>query len=198
MNRSKTFSLNAVVKVGVLAAFSYILMFIQMPIPIAPPFMKVDLADVPALIGGFAMGPWYGVLIQLIKNLLNLTKTSTGGVGELSNFIVGAVYVYISASIYKNRKTKKTALFALSMGVIAMTIVATLSNAFVVFPTYAKVMGIDLNAFVAMTSKTNGLVTSYFSLMLLSIAPFNIVKGLISSLVTDLVYKRVSPIIKYR
>lgn len=197
MNRSKTFSLNAIVKVGVLAAFSYILMFIQMPIPIAPPFMKVDLADVPALIGGFAMGPWYGVLIQLIKNLLNLTKTSTGGVGELSNFIVGAVYVYISASIYKNRKTKKTALFALSMGVIAMTIVATLSNAFVVFPTYAKVMGLDLNAFVAMTSKTNGLVTSYFSLMLLSIAPFNIVKGLISSLVTDLVYKRVSPIIKY-
>lgn len=198
MNRSKTFSLNSVVKVGILAAFSYILMFIQMPIPIAPPFMKVDLADVPALIGGFAMGPWYGVLIQLIKNLLNLSKTTTGGVGELSNFIVGAIFVYVSASIYKNRKTKKTALFALSMGVIAMTAVATLSNAFVVFPTYAKVMGIDLNVFVGMTSKTNGLVKSYFSLMVLSIAPFNIVKGAIASIVTDLIYKRVSPIIKYR
>ena len=198
MNRSKTFSLNSVVKIGILAAFSYILMFIQMPIPIAPPFMKVDLADVPALIGGFAMGPWYGVLIQLIKNLLNLSKTTTGGVGELSNFIVGAIFVYVSASIYKNRKTKKTALFALSMGVIAMTAVATLSNAFVVFPTYAKVMGIDLNAFVGMTSKTNGLVKSYFSLMVLSIAPFNIVKGAIASIVTDLIYKRVSPIIKYR
>lgn len=196
MNRSRTFSLNAVVKVGILAAFAYILMFVQMPIPIAPPFMKIDLADVPALIGGFAMGPWYGVLIQLIKNLLNLSKTTTGGVGELSNFIVGAVYVYVSASIYKNRKTRKTALFALSLGVVAMTIIATLSNAFVVFPTYAKLMHIDLNAFVGMASKTNGLVKSYFSLMVLSIAPFNIIKGAIASLVTELVYKRVSPIIK--
>ena len=99
MNRSKTFSLNNVVKVGILAALAYILMFIQLPIPIAPPFMKVDLADVPALVGGFAMGPWYGVLIQLIKNILNLSKTSTAGVGELSNFIVGAVFVYVSATI---------------------------------------------------------------------------------------------------
>lgn len=198
MNRSKSFSLNSAVKVGVLAAFAYILMFIQFPIPIAPPFMKVDLADVPALIGGFAMGPWYGVLIQLIKNILNLTKTTTGGVGELSNFIVGAVFVYVSSSIYKNRKTKKNALFALSLGVVAMTAIATISNAFVVFPTYASVMGIDLNAFVAMTAKTNGLVKSYFSLMILSILPFNIVKGLIASLVTDLIYKRVSHIIKYK
>lgn len=198
MNRSKTFSLNSVVKVGILAAFAYVLMFIQFPIPIAPPFMKVDLADVPALIGGFAMGPWYGVLIQLIKNILNLTKTTTGGVGELSNFIVGAVFVYVSSSIYKNRKTKKTAIFSLALGVIAMTAVATLSNAFIVFPTYAKVMGLDLNAFVGMTAKTNGLVNSYFSLMLLSIAPFNIVKGFVASFVTELIYKRVSPIIKRR
>ena len=198
MNRSKTFSLNSVVKVGILAAFAYVLMFIQFPIPIAPPFMKVDLADVPALIGGFAMGPWYGVLIQLIKNILNLTKTTTGGVGELSNFIVGAVFVYVSSSIYKTRKTKKTAIFSLALGVIAMTAVATLSNAFIVFPTYAKVMGLDLNAFVGMTAKTNGLVKSYFSLMLLSIAPFNIVKGFVASFVTELIYKRVSPIIKRR
>nr|WP_072536519.1 ECF transporter S component [Anaerococcus mediterraneensis] len=198
MNRTKALSLNNVVKVGILAALAYVLMFIQIPIPIAPPFMKIDLADVPALVGGFAMGPWYGVLIQLIKNVLNLTKTTTYGVGELSNFIVGATFVFVSTTIYKSKKTKKTAIFSLICGVIAMTAVATLSNAFVVFPTYGKVMGLDMSAFVGMTSKTNGLVKSYFSLMVLSIAPFNIIKGALASLVTDLVYKRVSPILKLR
>ena len=118
---SKSFSLDRLVKVGILAALAYVLMFVQMPIPIAPPFMKLDLADVPALIGGFAMGPWYGVLIQLIKNVLNLSKTMTGGVGELSNFIVGSTYVLVSAYIYKNKKTKKTSIIALAFGVLAMT-----------------------------------------------------------------------------
>lgn len=198
MNRTKALSLNNIVKVGILAALAYILMFIQIPIPIAPPFMKIDLADVPALVGGFAMGPWYGVLIQLIKNVLNLTKTTTYGIGELSNFIVGATFVFVATTIYKNKKTKKTAIFSLICGVIAMTAVATLSNAFVVFPTYGKVMGLDMSAFVGMTGKTNGLVKSYFSLMVLSIAPFNLIKGALASLVTDLVYKRVSPILKLR
>lgn len=195
-SRSKSFSLDRLVKVAVLSAIAYVLMFIQVPIPIAPPFMKVDLADVPALIGGFAMGPWYGVLIQLIKNILNLTKTTTGGVGELSNFIVGATFVLISAYTYRNKKTKKNSILALFLGVIAMSAVATISNAFVVFPVYAKVMNIDLNAFVEMTSG-NSLVNSYTTLMLLSVAPFNLVKGAVASIVTELIYKRISPILKY-
>ena len=93
--------LRNMVKVGILAAMSFILMFVQFPIPVAPPFMKVDLADVPALIGGFSMGPIYGVLIQLIKNILNLSKTSTYGVGEISNFVVGGLFVFVSSSMEK-------------------------------------------------------------------------------------------------
>lgn len=197
MNKTKSISLNNVVKIGILSALAFILMFFQLPIPIAPPFMKVDLADVPALVGGFAMGPWAGVAIQLVKNILNLTKTQTVGVGELSNFIVGATFVFVSASIYKNKKNKKTAIFALFCGVIAMTAIATLSNAFVVFPAYGKAMGIDLNAFAGQVPG-NPLVKSYVSLMLLSIAPFNIVKGTAAAFVTDLIYKRVSPILKLR
>ena len=198
MNKSRTFSLNNVVKVGILAALAYLLMFIQVPIPVAPPFMKVDLADVPALIGGFAMGPVVGVLVQLIKNILNLTKTSTVGVGELSNFIVGSVFVLVSSIIYQRKKDKKTAIFSLVCGVIAMAAVATISNAFVVFPAYSKAMGIPLEAFVEQTKQTNGLVNSYTGLMILSIVPFNLIKGAIASFVTDLVYKRVSPILKFR
>ena len=192
---SKSITLNRLVKVGILAALAYVLMFIQVPVPIAPPFMKLDLADVPALVGGFAMGPWYGVLIQLIKNVLNLSKTMTYGIGELSNFIVGSTYVLVSAFIYRNKKTKKTALIALALGVLAMTAVATLSNAFVVFPIYGKVMKMDLEAFAGMVSG-NGLVNNYITLMIFSIAPFNIIKGGIEAIVTELIYKRISPIIK--
>lgn len=194
--RSKSFSLDRMVKVGILAGISYLLMFIQLPIPIAPPFMKVDFADVPALIGGFAMGPWYGVLIQLIKNVLNLSKTMTGGVGELSNFVVGSTFVLVSSLIYRNKKTRKNSILALILGVIAMSAVATLSNAFVVFPIYSKVMNIDLEAFAGMIPG-NSLVKNYITLMIFSVAPFNIIKGAIESIITQILYKRISPSLKF-
>lgn len=194
--RSKSFSLDRMVKVGILAGISYLLMFIQLPIPIAPPFMKVDLADVPALIGGFAMGPLYGVLIQLIKNVLNLSKTMTGGVGELSNFVVGSTFVLVSSLIYRDKKTRKNSILALVFGVIAMSAVATLSNAFVVFPIYGKVMNMDLEAFAGMIPG-NSLVNNYITLMIFSVAPFNIIKGAIESIVTQILYKRISPSLKF-
>ncbi|BFL73001.1 ECF transporter S component [Anaerococcus sp.] len=195
-SRSKSFSLDRITKVGILSALSYGLMFIQVPIPIAPPFMKLDLADVPSLIGGFALGPWYGVMIQFIKNLLNLSKTMTGGVGELSNFIVGSTFVLVSSLIYRNNKTKKNSILSLILGVLAMSAVATISNAFVVFPLYGKAMNMDLSAFAAQAGK-NSLVKNYFTLMIFSIAPFNIIKGAVASIVTELIYKRISPILKY-
>lgn len=186
------------VKVGILAAMSFILMFVQFPIPVAPPFMKVDLADVPALIGGFSMGPIYGVLIQLIKNILNLSKTSTYGVGEISNFVVGGLFVFVSSSIYKKNKTKKNATIAMICGMLVMTLAATLSNAFVIFPLYGKAMGVDMGAFVAMANKTNALVKSYFTMMIFAIVPFNLIKGFIEILVTKLLYKHVSSILHDR
>ena len=195
-SRSKSFSLDRITKVGILSALSYGLMFIQVPIPIAPPFMKLDLADVPSLIGGFALGPWYGVMIQFIKNLLNLSKTMTGGVGELSNFIVGSTFVLVSSLIYRNNKTKKNSILSLILGVLAMSAVATIFNAFVVFPLYGKAMNMDLSAFAAQAGK-NSLVKNYFTLMIFSIAPFNIIKGAVESIVTELIYKRISPILKY-
>lgn len=194
--RSKSFSLDRLVKVAILASISYLLMFVQMPIPIAPPFMKVDLADVPALIGGFAMGPWYGVLIQLIKNVLNLSKTMTGGVGELSNFVVGSTFVLVSSLIYRNKKTRKNSVLALVLGIVAMSAVATLSNAFVVFPIYGEVMNLELEAFAAMIPGNN-LVSNYFTMMVFAVAPFNLIKGAVEAIITQLLYKRISPILKF-
>lgn len=194
--RSKSFSLDRLVKVAILASISYLLMFVQMPIPIAPPFMKVDLADVPALIGGFAMGPWYGVLIQLIKNVLNLSKTMTWGVGELSNFVVGSTFVLVSSLIYRNKKTRKNSVLALVLGIVAMSAVATLSNAFVVFPIYGEVMNLELEAFAAMIPGNN-LVSNYFTMMVFAVAPFNLIKGAVEAIITQLLYKRISPILKF-
>lgn len=194
--RSKSFSLDRLVKVAILASISYLLMFVQMPIPIAPPFMKVDLADVPALIGGFAMGPWYGVLIQLIKNVLNLSKTMTGGVGELSNFVVGSTFVLVSSLIYRNKKTRKNSVLALVLGIVAMSAIATLSNAFVVFPIYGEVMNLELEAFAAMIPGNN-LVSNYFTMMVFAVAPFNLIKGAVEAIITQLLYKRISPILKF-
>ncbi|MDO4593815.1 MAG: ECF transporter S component [Tissierellia bacterium] len=193
---SQVFTTQKIVKMAILGAMAYILMFIQFPVPFAPPFMKVDLADVPALIGGFALGPVYGVIIEFIKCVLNLSKTMTAGVGELSNFIVGSLFVLVSSVIYRRNKTMKNAVVAMTAGLLVMTAAATISNAFVIFPLYGKIMGISLQGFVDMVSGVNSLVKSYLTLMLLSIVPFNIVKGIIELAVTTLLYKKVSPILK--
>lgn len=179
------------VRVGVLGALGFALMFLDMPLAfIAPPFMKLDLSDVPGLISGFAMGPIYGVLVQLIKNILNLSKTSTGGVGELSNFIVGSSFVLVSSLVYKRDKSMKSALIGVILGVMTMAALAMASNYFVVFPLYAKLM-IPMETIINMGKAVNPNIDSLGKMMLLSVLPFNLIKGAVNGLVTFMVYKKV-------
>lgn len=179
------------VRVGVLGALGFALMFLDMPLAfIAPPFMKLDLSDVPGLISGFAMGPIYGVLVQLIKNILNLSKTSTGGVGELSNFIVGSSFVLVSSLVYKRDKSMKSALIGVVLGVMTMAALAMASNYFVVFPLYAKLM-IPMETIINMGKAVNPNIDSLWKMMLLSVLPFNLIKGAVNGLVTFMVYKKV-------
>ncbi|MFB0971875.1 MAG: ECF transporter S component [Tissierellia bacterium] len=179
------------VRVGVLGALGFALMFLDMPLAfIAPPFMKLDLSDVPALISGFAMGPTYGILVQLVKNILNLSKTSTGGVGELSNFIVGSGFVLVSSLFYKRDRSMKSALIGVIFGVMTMSALAMASNYFVVFPLYAKLM-IPMETIINMGKAVNPNIDSLGKMMLLSVLPFNIIKGAINGLVTFMVYKKV-------
>ena len=174
------------VRVGVLGALGFALMFLDMPLAfIAPPFMKLDLSDVPGLISGFAMGPIYGVLVQLIKNILNLSKTSTGGVGELSNFIVGSSFVLVSSLVYKRDKSMKSALIGVILGVMTMAALAMASNYFVVFPLYAKLM-IPMETIINMGKAVNPNIDSLWKMMLLSVLPFNLIKGAVNGLVTFL------------
>jgi len=187
----------SVVKIGMLSAIAYIIMFLEFPIPIFPAFLKLDFSDIPALIGGFAISPIAGVLIQLIKNLIHfITKTSTGGVGELGNFIVGASYVFVASYLYKIHHNKKGAIIGCLAGIVAMTVAGAFFNLFVLLPFYSKIMPVE--AIIAMGSMITPLIYDLPTLVLYGIVPFNIFKGTAVSIVTILIYKKVSPVFKQR
>lgn len=183
------------VKVSVLAVIGMVLMFFDVSAWFAPPFLKIDISDLPGLIGAFAMGPMAGVLVQLVKNILSflIEGSKTGGVGELSNFLVGSCFVYVAGLIYYRKKTFTRAVLGMALGVISMSIFAGLSNYFVVFPIYSKLMPLD--QIIEMGSKVNKYVYDYKTLIIYAVLPFNILKGTIVSAITLLIYKRVSPIL---
>jgi riboflavin transporter FmnP len=186
------------VKISVLGVISFILMFFEIPMPwLAPTFMKIDISDLPSLIGSFAIGPMAGVIIQLLKNVLNvlIEGSTTGGIGELANFVVGSAFAYTAGFVYYKKKTFKRAIIGLILGTIVMTVVITLANYFVMFPLYAKLMGQDLQVFIDMGTAINKNITDLRSLMIISVVPFNLLKGIMVTVITMLVYKRVSPIL---
>lgn len=185
------------IKVSVMGAISFILMFFEFPLWFAPPFLEMDFSDVPSLIGSFALGPFAGVLIQLVKNLLNLViqGTDTAAVGELSNFIVGSIFAYTAGLIYHRKKNFKNAIIGMILGIIAMTITMSLANYFVLIPLYAKLFGWPIENIVAMGSAINKYVVDLKTLILFAVVPFNLFKGILVTSVTTLLYKRVSPIL---
>lgn len=190
----KNSSTQTMVKISILGAISALLMIFKFPLPFAPPFMTVDIGDLGVLISGFALGPVAGVLTSAVKILLNfiINGTTTGGVGELSNFILSSVFVVVASSIYNKGKSKKSAMTGLVFGVLAYTVVACISNYFVIFPLY----GINLVDFTKEFSKVNSLASTPLMFVLFSIVPFNIVKGIIVSAVTIALYKPISRFLK--
>lgn len=184
------------VKTSILSAIAFVVMMIEFPIPIFPEFLKIDLSDIPALIGGFSMGPIAGVAIELIKNVLHLFTTKSAGIGEFANFIVGAAFVFISATIYKKSKTKKNAMFSLAAGTVVMSVLAGFVNYFILIPLYEKVLNFPISAMIELASKITSVVVNLETLILFSIVPFNLLKGIIVSIVVFFLYKKVEPILK--
>lgn len=196
--KKEAWNTRVMVKVSVLAVISFILMFFEFPLVfLAPSFIKLDISDLPALIGAFAIGPMAGVIIELLKNLLNLLieGSTTGGVGELANFVVGAVFVYTAGAFYYRDKSFKNAIIGLGVGTIVMTVVITIANYYVMFPFYAKLFGMPIDALVEMGTAINSKVVDLKTLMLYTIVPFNLLKGIILSAMTILIYKKVSPLL---
>ena len=180
---------------GVLSAAAFVLMLIEIPVPmLIPPFIKFDFSDLPALIGAFAMGPFCGILIEFIKNLLHTFVSGSFGVGELSNFMLGAVFVGIAGLIYGLNRTKKGAVTGSLVGALAMALFSLPSNYFIVYPVYYNFMPKDtiLAAYQAILPSVKSIGES----LLLFNVPFTFVKGMIDVAVTFLVYKKLSPILK--
>ncbi len=179
---------------AMLSAVAYILMFLDFSVPFMPSFIKMDLSELPALIGSFTFGPVCGVLICLIKNLLHLFISTTGGVGELSNFILGAVFVWPAGLIYKRKKSKQMALIGSLSGAVIMGLISVVSNYFLVYPVYYNFM--DKELILASYQLIVPFVKNIFQCVVYFNMPFTVLKGLFSVLITFVVYKPLSPILK--
>lgn len=186
-----------IAKVGVLAAVATVLMLFDFPLWFAPSFYQLDFSEVPVLLGTFALGPVAGIAIEFVKILINfvLNGTDTGGIGELANFIVGCSFVIPAGYIYKHKKSFVTAVVALLVGTISLTIVGSLMNYYLLLPVYSVVYGAPIEAFIGMGSAINPAITDLKTFVLYAVAPFNLLKGIIVSSVTLLLYKKISPIL---
>ena len=189
-------NVNRLVKISLLVAMAFVLMLFEFPIPGFPPFLKLDFSDLPALIGGFALGPVAGVIIEGGKVILNLVfhGSYTGGVGEFANFLIGGSFVFVASYIYHKNKTKKNAIIGLIIGTIVMTIVGALFNYYILIPLYATIMG-GMSNVIGFSAEGNSNIGSLVGIIVLGITPFNIIKGTIVSLITFVSYKRISPLI---
>ena len=180
--------------VGILSAVASVLMMVSFSVPLVPSFLKMDLSEMPALLASYSMGPVAGVLVCLIKNLVNLPMTTTGGVGELANFLLGACFVVPAGIIYRMVKNRRGALLASLAGCVLMSVVSLPINYFLTYPVYAKLMPMEviIGMYQAILPSVNGLL----SCLLIFNVPFTLVRGLIDVAVTFLIYKRISPLIK--
>ena len=183
-------------QIAMLTAVAEILMLFEIPLPFAPAFYEIDLSEVPILIGCFAMGPIAGVIIETLKILLNflINGTITAGVGEMANLAIGCAFIAPAGMIYKQHKSRKNALIGMVTGTVFMTVIGGFLNAYVLLPVYASLFG-GMDAIIGMGTAVNGRINGLASFVLLAVVPFNLVKGVVVSTVTFILYKRVSRIL---
>ena len=180
---------------AVMTALAVVLMYLEVPLPFMPPFLKFDFSEIPVLVGSFTLGPWYGVAIELLKNLIHLPVTGTSGIGEMSNFLTGSIFVFTAGSIYKHHRTMKGAIAAMSIATLVLALVACPLNYFVTLPLYGKVLNFTTEAIVGMSQGFNPYITDKTSLILWGFLPFNIFKGSVVSFFTFWIYKPISKLI---
>ena len=186
---------------AIFSAVSFILMLLQFSVPVMPGFIKLDFSELPALIAAFAYGPWWGVLICFIKNVLHLPFTTTFCIGELSNFLLGAFFVLPAGYIYKLKKCKSFALIGAAAGAFIMALASFPINYFITYPVYSEFMPVIeiVNAYRKILPSLNlgdDPVANLRSVLFIFNVPFNFVKGLLNTVIAIFIYKPLSPIIK--
>lgn len=180
---------------AMLSAVAFLLMFLDFPIPfLIPPFVKMDFSELPALLAAFSLGPVYGVVVCLVKNLVHfITMTTTGGAGEICNFMLGACFVFPAGVIYRHMKTRRGALIGVLAGAVIMAVLSIPLNYFIAYPVYTKFMPID--AIIGMYQKIRPSSSGLLECLIIFNAPFTLLKGLLTTALCFLVYKPLSPIL---
>ena len=190
------FSARYLVAAAMLSAVAVVLQYIEVSIPIMPAFIKLDLSDLPSLIGCFAMGPLWGVAIAGIKNLIHVLVSQSGGIGELANFLLNAAFVLTAGLIYSRNRTKKGALIGSLTGAVVMALISVPVNYFIVYPFYTAFMPMDaiIKAYqVIYPGIQDG---NLLQCLLIFNLPFTFVKAMLSVVIVMLIYKRISPLIR--
>lgn len=196
MKQKNKLTARSMAVIAMLAAVSFVLMLFDFSVPFMPSFIKMDLSELPALVGAFALGPVSGVAVCLVKNLLHLFVTSTGGVGELSNFMLGAVFTGVAGWMYQRSKTRRGAFIGALTGAVCMAVVSVFSNYYIVYPVYTAFMPME-GIIAAYQAIYSGIDNLWKALILFNM-PFTFVKGMLVTAVTFLIYKKIAPILRGR
>lgn len=191
----KNLSVQYLTRIAVLTALASILFLIEIPVVA---FYKLDLSNLPVLLGAFSMGPVPGLIILLLKSLIGMLHSSSMYVGELADFIMGAAFVLPAALIYRRHKTRNTALIGMAVSTVVMIVVAVLVNWKLMIPFYMTAYGMPMEAVVGMATKAVPFVDTEWKLLLCVTAPFNLLKGVVLSALTFVLYKHLSPLLHVR
>ncbi|CUH95929.1 hypothetical protein P22_2017 [Propionispora sp. 2/2-37] len=187
---------NNTAKIGLLAAVATLLMFFELPVPMLPVFLKLDISELPAVIAAFSLGPAAAVLVDLVKNLIHATNTQTAGIGEVANFIVGVAFLVPAGIVYRRRPAFGGALLALTAGTASMIAVASFMNYFVLIPLYQAVLHFPMEQIIAMGAAANPHIVDLKTFVTLAVAPFNAIKGAVITAFTLLIYRKVLPLLR--
>lgn len=182
-----------------MSAIGFILMLLEFPLPmIIPPFIKFDFSELPAVITSFALGPLYGIAVCFFKNALHLFVSNSAGVGELANFILGAVFVGTAGFIYRRKKSKSGALIGTLTGSVIMAAISVASNYIIVYPFYVSFFGMPRTAIIAAYKAILPFSDTLIKSLLIFNVPFTFAKGMVVSAICFICYKKLSPILKGR
>lgn len=192
----KSTSLRKNIIVALMSAIAFLIMFLQFPIPIFPTFLKIDLSDIPAIIGAIMYGPVAGIIIEAIKNILQwLTTGSVTGVpvGEIANFLAGSLYIVATTALFKKRKTFRSLVIGMIAGTIITSVIMSIANYYFIFPAYAYFLGFPVDTAVQLAQAANHSIHDLLSMIVLGVLPFNLVKYIIVSIIVVPVYARLKP-----
>lgn len=184
--------------IAMLSAIATVLMLFEFPVWFIPSFYEMDFSELPVIIGAFTLGPVAGVVIEFLKVFINLflNGTDTAFVGEFANFCMGCCYIVPASVFYYAKKTKKNAAVGLVLGTVLATLAGCFLNGYLLIPTYSKVFHLDLSVIIGMGAEKNSGVGGLFTFVVLLVAPFNLLKYTLTSVITMFSYKHISRLLK--